>query len=211
MPDFSTRWTPELCDQLIALAEQNLSGSQIAVKLGGGLSRSAVIAKLSRLNLHPKFPSLYEWTPERNEQLRALVAQKISVRLITKEMGASEKTIRRQGHLLALTFNARGSRHAGRKSIFKEPYQPAIVPLRTLEGEIDVSEGNKPLANSAVVRLERQACKWPVGDPMTAEFAFCGEQAEYGRPYCVEHRRQAKAPTYVPRSTRPFYRGGSAR
>lgn len=29
-------------------------------------------------------------------------------------------------------------------------------------------------------------CKWPIGDPSSSEFSFCGRRATAG-PYCVEH------------------------
>ena len=30
-------------------------------------------------------------------------------------------------------------------------------------------------------------CKWPIGDPKTAEFGFCNEPALTGKPYCESH------------------------
>ncbi len=31
------------------------------------------------------------------------------------------------------------------------------------------------------------SCKWPIGDPKSAEFGFCGKPALAGRPYCSDH------------------------
>jgi GcrA cell cycle regulator len=36
-----------------------------------------------------------------------------------------------------------------------------------------------------------QACMWPIGDPKTEGFHFCGEPAHAGRPYCSTHCAQA--------------------
>jgi len=36
-------------------------------------------------------------------------------------------------------------------------------------------------------------CKWPIGDPSTSDFSFCGRRASEG-VYCVEHARVAYQP-----------------
>jgi GcrA cell cycle regulator len=36
-------------------------------------------------------------------------------------------------------------------------------------------------------------CKWPIGDPSSDEFTFCGRRASEG-PYCAEHARVAYQP-----------------
>lgn len=44
-----------------------------------------------------------------------------------------------------------------------------------------------------------KTCKWPIGDPRKADFHFCDQAAEEGRPYCNEHSRQARSTnTYTP-------------
>lgn len=38
-------------------------------------------------------------------------------------------------------------------------------------------------------------CKWPIGDPSTLEFLFCGRKTENPRdPYCLAHKRPAMKP-----------------
>ncbi len=41
----------------------------------------------------------------------------------------------------------------------------------------------------AVERASRQGptCQWPIGDPGTPEFHFCGATPLSGKPYCAEH------------------------
>lgn len=36
-----------------------------------------------------------------------------------------------------------------------------------------------------------RTCQWPLGDPRSHDFAFCGARAETGRPYCREHLARA--------------------
>jgi hypothetical protein len=34
-------------------------------------------------------------------------------------------------------------------------------------------------------------CRWPFGDPLSAEFHFCGHSKADGSPYCETHMRMA--------------------
>jgi GcrA cell cycle regulator len=44
-----------------------------------------------------------------------------------------------------------------------------------------------------VLTLGAHMCKWPIGDPSSPEFSFCGRRASEG-VYCVEHARVAFQP-----------------
>ena len=41
-----------------------------------------------------------------------------------------------------------------------------------------------------MLTLGSHMCKWPIGDPSSDAFAFCGKAANEG-PYCVQHARVA--------------------
>jgi GcrA cell cycle regulator len=43
-----------------------------------------------------------------------------------------------------------------------------------------------------LIHLGAHACKWPIGDPQSSTFSFCG--AEAGGRYCVGHERRATRP-----------------
>jgi GcrA cell cycle regulator len=43
----------------------------------------------------------------------------------------------------------------------------------------------------SLLQLTEQTCKWPIGDPLTADFFFCGGHSEEGKPYCEFHSRRA--------------------
>jgi GcrA cell cycle regulator len=42
--------------------------------------------------------------------------------------------------------------------------------------------------------INESACRWPIGDPTSEEFAYCGIQSAKGRPYCAGHCRMAYKP-----------------
>jgi GcrA cell cycle regulator len=46
---------------------------------------------------------------------------------------------------------------------------------------------------ATVLTLGAHMCKWPIGDPSSDDFTFCGRRASES-PYCVEHARVAYQP-----------------
>ena len=46
---------------------------------------------------------------------------------------------------------------------------------------------------ATVMTLGAHMCKWPIGDPSSREFSFCGRRSSEG-VYCVEHARVAYQP-----------------
>jgi GcrA cell cycle regulator len=51
----------------------------------------------------------------------------------------------------------------------------------------------EPLAEAApgtrctLMKLTRRTCRWPIGDPKSGDFCFCGATSMRGRPYCEFH------------------------
>ena len=39
----------------------------------------------------------------------------------------------------------------------------------------------------SLMELTERTCKWPVGDPATPNFWFCGLPVQQGKPYCEAH------------------------
>ena len=98
------------------------------------------------------------WTEERVAELRRLWAQGLSASQIAKRLGTD------------ITRNAViGKAHrlglAGRPSPIQGEIKPRRVPAN----------------------YKGPTCQWPIGDPSTNEFKFCGAPSEFGRPYCAEH------------------------
>jgi GcrA cell cycle regulator len=42
-----------------------------------------------------------------------------------------------------------------------------------------------------LLQLNEHTCKWPIGDPLTPDFYFCGQHSDEGKPYCEFHSRRA--------------------
>ena len=51
---------------------------------------------------------------------------------------------------------------------------------------------DRPAAH--LLELTEETCRWPIGDPGSSEFFFCGGNALTGLPYCAYHSRVAYQP-----------------
>ena len=45
-----------------------------------------------------------------------------------------------------------------------------------------------------LLQLTEKTCRWPIGDPGSAEFFFCGGETANDLPYCAYHSRVAYQP-----------------
>ena len=52
------------------------------------------------------------------------------------------------------------------------------------------------------MQLTERTCKWPVGDPATDDFWFCGLPCVPGKPYCETHVAVAFQPMSARRDRR---------
>ena len=50
-----------------------------------------------------------------------------------------------------------------------------------------VNEIEKKAKKLSLLELTEKTCKWPVGDPATEDFWFCGLATQSGKPYCEAH------------------------
>ena len=62
-----------------------------------------------------------------------------------------------------------------------------------------------------ILELSESKCRWPIGDPSSPDFFFCGGKTIEGLPYCGHHSRIAYQPTADRRrDRRPCTRVGFA-
>ena len=55
-----------------------------------------------------------------------------------------------------------------------------------------IVDADIPLAQRrTILELNSGTCKWPVGEPGTADFFFCGGEAVNNGPYCAGHHARA--------------------
>lgn len=81
------------------------------------------------------------------------------------------------------------------------PPQPSLNEISP-EALAKVSEVEKTARKLTLMELTEKTCKWPVGDPATENFWFCGLPVQQGKPYCEAHVGVAFQPMSARRDRR---------
>ena len=151
------------------------------------------------------------WTDEKVEQLRELHAKALPYSVIARQLGFTKNAVIGKAHRLKL--------HCLRGNI-NDPYplkpkKYAGVPSRHRTRERE----SPPVANSpaspyletpedellTIFEVCDGRCRFPIGNPGTVGFGFCGQRTKGGSIYCEHHMAQCShASPYLPRNPTPF-------
>ena len=151
------------------------------------------------------------WTNERIELLKQHFEAGLSCREIAADIGVSRNAVIGKVHRLGLSGRAKSPATAApRQRKAARPAQPMMRVARpvargntALAQVFEVEAEPDPVAFDNVVpmnqrlsllELNEATCHWPVGDPSSPDFFFCGGKALAGLPYCAQHSRVAYQP-----------------
>jgi GcrA cell cycle regulator len=144
------------------------------------------------------------WTDERVETLKKLWLDGLSASQIAKQLGGvTRNAVIGKVHRLGLSGRATPSQP--QRPAFKAPRAPrppiaaAPAPRRAMEPALPAHAPAPVLAaeepgTATVLTLGAHMCKWPIGDPSSDSFTFCGRRSDREGPYCSEHARVAYQP-----------------
>ena len=147
------------------------------------------------------------WTEDRVGALKKLWLEGQSASQIAKQLGGgvTRNAVIGKVHRLGLSGRAVPSQPA--RAAFRptrpRPAQPtqapsaprrieAVQPRAVAAASVPALMPDLP-GTATVMTLGAHMCKWPIGDPSSTEFSFCGRRASEG-VYCVEHARVAYQP-----------------
>jgi len=190
-------WTDERVETLKRMWSEGQSASQIAKELGG-VTRNAVIGKVHRLGLSNRVgdgkPSDEEPAPERAERPAASAPRPTPSRAEPRAAPAPRPEP-----------SAAPAAGAARKPVVPAgqplPPQPAANEISP-ETLASVREIEKRARRIGLMELTERTCKWPIGDPATEDFWFCGLPSQPGKPYCDAHVGVAFQPMSARRDRR---------
>lgn len=171
----SMSWTDERVEILKKMWAEGQSASVIAKELGG-VTRNAVIGKVHRLGLSNRAGS--GTTAKAAPEKKAKVAPKPAPTPAPKPEPKTESAAPER----ALSPAARKIIPAGQPL----PPQPSANEISP-EALAKVNEVEKTSKKISLMELTERTCKWPVGDPATEDFWFCGLPVQQGKPYCEAH------------------------
>lgn len=183
-------WTDERIDLLKRLWGEGLSASQIAGQLGG-VSRNAVIGKVHRLKLDSRIKPAGPAEPEIKIQAAPVaeptpeVVRPAPRILMAQPAAAPRPAIHAVVGATALKFEPQVDLVA--EEVVETRPSGEVVPISR---------------NLTLVQLSERTCKWPIGDPLSADFRFCGNHSGDASPYCKYHARIAFQPASERRRVR---------
>ncbi len=177
-------WTDERVETLKKMWAEGQSASQIAKELGG-VTRNAVIGKVHRLGLS-------------NRVVGAAASASAKPEPGAKTRAADPAPVADPG-----TADAEGDAPAAAPAVAapavvvptRKPIVPAGQPLPpqpptqeiSAEAMANVRQAEKNARRLKLMELSERTCKWPIGDPATDDFWFCGLTSQAGKPYCEAH------------------------
>ena len=162
-------WTDERVELLRQLWLDGKSASQISAALGAGLTRNAVIGKVHRLGLAGRAktsaPSAGPAAPRPASQPRRSAPRP----------APSPTRMVRGNTALAMVPDTVMEMQPMRMELQEE----VVVPMSL---------------RVTIVELKESMCRWPLGDPTSSEFRYCGSPNAGSGPYCTHHGRMAYQP-----------------
>ena len=213
-------WTEERIERLKKMWHDGATASQIADELGG-VSRNAVIGKAHRLGLEQR-PSPVKPGEEKEVKKAGPAA---AAPTPAKAAAAAPKA---EAHKPAPAA-AHPAPHAGApqrptgpelqyRSIGPGGFirqgpgeQQAPIPPAPPRRLVPAKPSPEVADKTGLLDLNDRICKWPMGHPGEPDFYFCGEPANPGFPYCVQHcgvAYQAQLPRRDRRPPPPLPFGG---
>ncbi|RUS63200.1 GcrA cell cycle regulator [Pseudorhodobacter sp. E13] len=204
-------WTDERVETLKKMWAEGQSASQIAKELGG-VTRNAVIGKVHRLGLsnratggngkdEPEVETPAPAAPRAEAPSRpaepARAAEPKATPAPARPSAPVNPTVAQVvNNVTPLPL---------RKSIVPAgqplPPQPSANEISP-EALASVREVEKTSKKISLMELTERTCKWPVGDPATEDFWFCGLPSAAGKPYCDAHVGVAFQPMSARRDRR---------
>ena len=213
-------WTDERIERLKKMWHEGATASQIADELGG-VSRNAVIGKAHRLGLDARPSPVKHEEKEKKASPRA--AEPAPKPAPAREEAPTPRHDEPVAEQLAPAPRAAAPgkpaadtmqyRSVGPGGFIRQgpgdtqaPIPPA-PPRRLVPAKPSPEVADK----TSLLELNDRICKWPMGHPGEPDFHFCGNQANPGYPYCVQHcggAYQAQLPRRDRRPPPPLPFGG---
>ena len=149
------------------------------------------------------------WTDERVELLKKLWSDGLSASQIAAELGGiTRNAVIGKAHRLGLSGRAKSASSAAPRP--RKARSPMMrIGRASIRGNTALAHAYEMEAEAApelidnvipigqrrtILELTEQTCRWPVGDPGSTEFFFCGGNTLGGLPYCAYHSRVAYQP-----------------
>ncbi len=187
----SKGWDNTALKKLKALVGKGLSTAEIGKRLG--MSKNAIVGKLNRLGWNAKAGATTTTTKTSTKTTKStsVAKAKSTSKTVTK------KPVAKAPAKKTATPKTTAKKTSTEKSV-KAPAKKAAAAddeskkvskttmAKNLAMHQRIIQHSLEMAN-----LKPNQCRWPIGDPDSENFHFCGKSVFTGKPYCYEHCRLA--------------------
>lgn len=184
----STGWDNAMLKKLKALMAKKLSTSEIGKRLG--VSKNAVVGKLNRLGWNAKANETAEHPtlPLPDKAKKASSTAKAAKKAVgtSAKKPATTKTVKKATEKKTVAKKTAPSTPEKAQELSPTPKKGKDNLNKDLAMHQRIIQHSLEMAN-----LKPNQCRWPIGDPDSEDFHFCGETVFIGKPYCYEHCKQA--------------------
>ncbi len=206
-------WTDERVELLKKMWAEGKSASQIAKELGS-VTRNAVIGKVHRLGLSSRTGDTSTAEAPAEPPAAAAAEAPRAKPPAPEARRPAEPAPEAEVPDTEQPAEAKPAAPAPANTVVQMPGRRPIVPAGqplppqpsaheiSPEALANVREVEKTARKLSLMELTERTCKWPIGDPATEEFWFCGLPATAGKPYCEAHVSVAFQPMQSRRDRR---------
>ena len=180
-------WSDERVAVLKKMWLEGNSASEIA-KVLGNITRNAVIGKVHRLGLSNRDTNVSKNVAGtgtvRKKVKRGRPPKKIDKEV--KKRGRPQKLNEPRDFPEITDDKSNSASSLGNETRSNGGNLKVVSDLseETLKNLLKVEMKAKKIS---LMELTERTCKWPIGDPATDTFWFCGHESEPGKPYCKTH------------------------
>ncbi len=191
----SKSWDSGVLKKLKALVGKGLSTAEIGKRLG--ISKNAVVGKLHRMGWNAT-------ATDAPKETKKVVAKKTdSAKKVATKKAAPVKSVKsvKVSKPTKATKPSKPAARAATKTKAKPVAAPKVAKpkpeVKKTVGRAIAGKGTAAIHQRMVehalemANLKPNQCRWPIGDPDSEGFHFCGKTVFVGKPYCYEHCKQA--------------------
>ena len=194
-------WSEERVAILKKMWLEGNSASEIAKALGN-ITRNAVIGKVHRLGLSNRDTNVSksnDSSPKITGNVKRGRPPKVNKE--QKKRGRPLKVKESIDFNRAKNIKDKTAKPLGDVTQTSDEKLEIVSDLseETLKNLLKVEKKSKKIS---LMELTEKTCKWPIGDPATDTFWFCGHESQPGKPYCKTHISKHK------QITKPHHKKG---
>ena len=180
----SKGWDAAALKKLKALLGKGLSTAEIGKRLG--MSKNAVVGKLNRLGWNAKAGTV----TSKPAKTTVASTKKTAIKTVARAKTVAETKMSKKPQVKPIAKN---------RTTTAKPTKTVVETPKVKKEPKTIKSTSKTLAmhqriiqhSLEMAGLKPNQCRWPIGDPDSENFHFCGKTVFTGKPYCYEHCRLA--------------------